>query len=418
MVPVDALAGIRVIEFASEAVPLIGKQLAEFGADVIVVEPPGGHITRTFEPFVNDEPGPESSLWWAAYNTSKRSVIADIATESGRTFVADLMLSADVVVEAEPPGKFDAAGLGYERIRTRNPGIVWLSATPFGSSDARSLEPSLDLTILAGGGPVWLCGYDDHELPPVRGGGNQGYHIAATFGVMAALTALFYRALSQKGQLIDLNMHAAASVTTESGSFEYLTAGTTVQRQTGRHAMSVVTESTLVRCQDGVYVTTGFPPRYPALFVALIDWLAQLGLREEFELTAFLEMGAQGAAIAMGDIGVDVVITEIYRAGRAALVFLAENMTADAFFTGAQARGLVCGIIYSPDEVLSDPHFVERGFPTPVTGSSGRTEVHAGAPFIAAASPWRLRTRAPMLGEHQRDVFDELYSMGSERHEA
>jgi benzylsuccinate CoA-transferase BbsE subunit len=402
------LTGLRVVELANEPAALAGKMLAELGADVVLVEPPGGDHTRSYAPFADDEPGLENSLWWASYHTSKRSIVLDRGTPADREILWSLLAAADVVLEAETPGTLASLDLHYSAIALVNPSVIWTAVTAYGQQDPRSLQPDVDLTMLAAGGPVWLCGYDDHAVAPVRGGGNQGYHIAATFAVMATLTALYHRQAGGGGQFVDVNMHAAASVTTESGSFEYLVAGTTVQRQTGRHAMSVETENTLVQCQDDVYVTTGFPPREPRLFRALLDWLADIGTAEEFASAPFLEMGADGEPISMSDIGSDPVVTEIYRTGRAALVHIAERLAARDFFAGAQERGLVCGIIYSPDEVLSDPHFQARGFPVEVEGVGGRREVHAGAPFIAAGSPWRLVSRAPMLGEHQAAILAEL----------
>ena len=99
-----------------------------------------------------------------------------------------------------------------------------MSVTPFGRTTSRAHEPATDLTLLAGGGPVWSCGYDDHSLPPVRGGGNQAFHIGSTFAVMGALTAVLHRDVTGRGQHVDVSMHAAANVTTESGSFDWLVA--------------------------------------------------------------------------------------------------------------------------------------------------------------------------------------------------
>ena len=188
------LQGLRVIELASEGGAFAGKMLADLGADVIVVEPPGGHRTRTYGPFVDGRDGdPEASLWWWYYNTSKRSVVIDLDTARGRQDFSNLVATADVVVEAEPPGRLAAFDLDHPRLRGVTPSLIWVSVTPFGRRGSTTDVPMTDLTILAGGGPVWNCGYDDHRLPPVRGGGNQAFHVASTFAVMGALTALLAR---------------------------------------------------------------------------------------------------------------------------------------------------------------------------------------------------------------------------------
>lgn len=99
------LTGIRVVELASENAAFAGKLLADLGADVVLVEPPGGHICRTYEPFVDDVPDPERSLWWWHYHTSKRGVVADLDSIEGRAMFASLAQSADVVLEGEPPDR-------------------------------------------------------------------------------------------------------------------------------------------------------------------------------------------------------------------------------------------------------------------------------------------------------------------------
>ena len=156
-----------------------------------------------------------------------------------------------------------------------------MSVTPFGRTGTRAHEPATDLTLLAGGGPVWSCGYDDHTLPPVRGGGNQAFHIGSTYAVMAALTAVLARDVTGRGQHVDVSMHAACNVTTEAGTYEWLVAQETVVRQTGRHALPMMTMPTQMLCADGRYVTTGFPPRSQRDFEALVDWVDELGFRDE-----------------------------------------------------------------------------------------------------------------------------------------
>ncbi len=175
--PIDvlpgALEGLKVVELASEHAALAGKMLGDLGADVIVVEPPGGHVTRTYGPFADDVDDPERSLWWWYYNTSKRGVVLDLATDDGAGAFRRLVADADIVLEGEAPGALADLGLDHPDLRADHERLVWVSVTPFGREGTRAHEPATDLTLLAGGGPAWSCGYDDHSLPPVRGGGNQ-----------------------------------------------------------------------------------------------------------------------------------------------------------------------------------------------------------------------------------------------------
>lgn len=180
------LAGVRVVELAGELSAYAGKVMADLGADVIVVEPPHGHVTRAYGPFADDVADPEGSLWWWWYNTSKRGVTADLTTAEGCERFRSLCADADIVLESERPGLLASYGVDHTDVRVGHPRLVWVSVTPFGRSGPRRDEPATDLTLLAGGGPVWSCGYDDHGLPPVRGGGNQGFQTASMFAVMSA----------------------------------------------------------------------------------------------------------------------------------------------------------------------------------------------------------------------------------------
>jgi benzylsuccinate CoA-transferase BbsE subunit len=401
-----ALEGLRVVELASEHAAWAGKLLGDLGADVIVVEPPGGHPSRAYGPFLDDEPGPERSLFWWNYNTTKRSVVLDLERGDDATRFRELATTADIVLEGEPPGRLAALGVDHEQLRAEHPELVWVAVTPFGRNTSRAQDPATDLTLLAGGGPAWNCGYDDHTIPPVRGGGNQAFHIASVFAVMSALTAILQRDVSGRGQFVDVSMHAAANVTTESGSFDWLVAKNTVIRQTGRHALASVTQETQVQCVDGRYVNTGFPPRHVKDFASLRDWVEELGLRDQFDDIVLLDLAIERGGISLGELREDPLIAEIYGAGRGALVFLAAHLTPEEFFLGAQTRGLAVGAVWSPEEAFTNEHFVARGFPVEIEHEDiGRTVTYPGAPFLAARSPWRIAARPPHVGEHQAEVF-------------
>ena len=404
-----ALDGLRVVELAHERIAFAGKLLADMGAEVIVVEPPGGAAARRYEPFLEDQPGTERSLYWWCYNTSKRSVTLDLEDEKGRELFLRLVATADLVIESEIPGRLDGLGLDYPQLRQVNEDLIMVSMTPFGRSGPGATAPATDLTMLAGGGPAWMCGYSDHSVPPVRGGGNQGYHLGCHYAVLAALTAVLVRDKTGTGQYCDVNMHAAANVNTEHGSYGWLVAGETVKRQTGRHAYSVPTASTQVCCADGRWVNTGVPPRTAGEFGILRNWILELDLTEEFPEVLFLEMGQQREFLDISAIGKDDEVTAIYSAARDAINLIAGKLSAYEFFIGAQSRGLSVGVIYSPEEVLEDEHFRARGFPTTVFHEDiGRSITYPGAPYRFSGTPWRISNRAPHVGEHNESVFGAL----------
>jgi len=402
-----ALTGICVIELASERIAFAGKLLADMGADVILVEPPGGDPARGYPPFLDDQPGPDRSLWWWHYHTSKRGVVIDLESAEGRAQLQALVAKADILLESEPDGRLAALALDYEDLRQIHEDLIFVSVTPFGRASPNAAAPVTDLTILAGAGSAWSCGYDDHALPPVRGGGNQGFHTGCHFAVMSALTALFYRLTSGEGQFIDVSLHAASNVTTEAASYSWLVARQTVQRQTGRHAAAVATQGTQMLCQDGRWVNTGVPPRSPAEFGFILGWLRELGLEDQFPDAIFLEIGAaMPKPITYDLIGVDAEATAIFIAGREALALIAANVAAYDFFVGFQRRGVAVGVIYSPEEAFEDEHFRARGFQTEVTHADlGRTFRYPGAPYQLPASPWRISRPAPKLGEHDAELL-------------
>lgn len=406
-----ALEGVRVVELASEHGAFAGKLLADLGADVVLVEPPAGHPTRRYAPFAGDVDDPERSLFFWHYNTSKRGVALDLDAAAGAGDFRRLVAGADVVVEAEPPGRLAELGLDHTDLRAAHPGLVWVAITPFGHDNPRTGEPATDLTVLAGGGPVWSCGYDDHTVAPVRGGGNQGLHTACLWAVMGALTALLARDVTGEGQFVDVSMHAAANVTTEAATYEWLVAGATVQRQTARHAAVHPTMNTDAVGTDGRQVNTGVPPRSAAELRAVLEWLDELGGREHFDEFALLEVGVERGGVQIHQIFGDAEAMAVFGAGRGAVQFIAERVTAYDYFVGAQSRGLACGIVYAPEEVLSDPHFVARGFPVAVRHDDlGRDVVYPGAPFHLPRSPWRISRPAPRLGEHDDEILGALHA--------
>ncbi|MDE0223748.1 MAG: CoA transferase [Gammaproteobacteria bacterium] len=404
-----ALQGVRVVELAGDSVAFAGKLLGDMGADVILVEPPGGDPARGYPPFVDDEPGEDRSLYWWHYHTSKRGVVIDLDDEAGRDRFRALVATADVLLEGEPRERLGSLGIDYEDLKSIREDLVHVAVTPYGRADPKSDLPFTDLTLMAAGGPPWSCGYDDHSLPPIRGP-LQGFHIACHFAVMSTLTALLHRALSGTGQFVDVSMTAAGNVTTEGASYNWLIARNTVQRQTGRHASVQPSVETQQLCADGRYANTGVGPRQAAGFAALDRWLRELGLDAELPEAVFLEMGANyEGPLDISKIGEDDEITAIFGASRAALRLIASRLPAQEFFIGCQSAGLTAGAVNSPEEAFEDEHFKSHGFQVPVFHEDlGRDVLYPGAPIKLPECPWAISRRAPKLGEHDDEVFAEL----------
>jgi len=394
------LHGLTVVELAHEFGAFAGRLLADAGAEVTVIEPPAGAPQRSHGPFADNEPDNKQSLAWWAENAGKRSVVADLETPEGRHKMAELIAEADIFLECEAPGTLASMSLDYEDLSVANPNLIHVAITPFGRDGVGGGVDVTDLTILARGGPMWSCGYDDHDLPPVRGRGNQAIRTACHFAVLSVLTALLARS-RHGGQFIDVNMNAAANVTTEFASYGWMAGQATVQRQTGRHATPAPTESTQVRCADGRYLNTGVPPRRGEEFRALLDLINELGLQDDFAMTSLVELGLGYDIITLAMIEDDPLVGEVFQAGREAMAFIGSRVPAHDAFLAFQSRGIACGVVWSPDETMVDPHFVERGFPTPIYHEDlDQTITYPGPAIRFTASPMGIRRRAPHLGEH------------------
>jgi crotonobetainyl-CoA:carnitine CoA-transferase CaiB-like acyl-CoA transferase len=140
-----ALTGTRIVELASERLAFAGKLLADMGADVILVEPPGGHPARGYPPFLEDQPGEDRSLYWWHYHTSKRGIVLDLEEEADRAQFRWLIASADVLLEAEPRTRLADLGIDYNQLVAERPDLIHVAMTTFGRAQARSDDPATAL---------------------------------------------------------------------------------------------------------------------------------------------------------------------------------------------------------------------------------------------------------------------------------
>ncbi len=402
---IGPLAGVRVIELASERTQYCAKLLADMGADVIAVEPPGGSPARRIGPFVNDVPDLNRSLHFWYYNTSKRGVTADLAHADGRALWARLVAGADAVLEAVAPGSLDAGGSGYSAFAERQPALVWAAITPFGQTGPYRDFAMTDLTSMAMGGPMASCGYDDLPgSPPIRPEAFHSLHMGAVYAACGVMIALLDRLTSGLGQYIDASIHEACAATTE-GSFpnwEYFRR--VVQRQTGRHAAAAITPRWQFRCADGhdINMIGGGIPRNPRSWRPLLDWMERLGRVEDLRSPEY-----DG-----------VMMENPYSRGPASAHIAAvigrfvESITAEEAYRGGQALHMPWGPVRSPDENLDDPHWHDRGFFVEVEHPElGRSYTYPGLPYLFHGTPGRVRSRAPLLGEHTYEIYVQELGM-------
>ncbi len=390
------LAGLRVLELADEKGQFCGKLMADLGADVVKIEPPGGHRTRTVGPFLHDIPHRERSLSFWHYNTSKRGMTLNLETLEGKDLFRRLVPSTDILLETEAPGYLPSLGLGYEALAPLNPRLIMCSLTPFGQTGPWRDYQTSDLLHLAAGGQMGCCGYDPEDVPdapPIAPGGGNAWHIGSHFAYIAIMAAVCYRDMSGVGQYLDASVHEACALTTEAAIPTYIYTGQVVQRQTGRAAAVEKSEPTQYITRDGAWLNTtrsGFNLT-PARLRHLAEWMDQYGLAQDL-----LDEKYQSVATIQAHVSHIAAALETFFA----------RIPLEEAWHGGQELGLPWGAIRSMDEIITDQHLQDRAFFTEVFHPElGRSYTYPGPAALYSQSPWRISRRAPLIGEHNVEIF-------------
>jgi crotonobetainyl-CoA:carnitine CoA-transferase CaiB-like acyl-CoA transferase len=394
--PPGPLTGLRILELADETGQFCGKLLGDLGADVVKIEPPGGEHCRQIGPFLDDIPHPERSLSFWYYNTSKRGITLDLGTVDGGELFRRVAATADVIVETFRPGFLASLGLDYQTLSEQNPRLILCALTPFGQTGPWRDYLSSDLLHMAAGGEMASSGYDTADVPnapPIAPGGGNAWHMGCHFAYMAIMAALVHRTVSGQGQYIDASIHEACALTTESAIANYVYRGETLLRQTGRHHAPAPTPRTQFRAKDGAYVTAlvagRLNPRYIGELADLLDTNGMAGdLRDpKYQDPAFITANTSH------------IIDDLV-AG-----FIA-SLPAEEVYHAAQERGFTWGAVRAPEALIDDPHLHDRGFWKEVEHPElDRSFVYPGEAAIYNGSPWRISRRAPLIGEHNVEIF-------------
>ena len=388
------LSGLRVLELADEKGQFCGKLMADLGAEVIKIEPVGGEAARTVGPFLDDIPHRERSLSFWHYNTSKRGITLNLETEDGRELFRRLAATADVILETFAAGYLPSLGLGYEDLIESNPRLIMCSLTSFGQTGPWRDFLAGDLLHMAAGGQMGCCGYDKEDVPgeiPIAPGGGNAWHIGSHYAYMAITAALMYRSTSERGQYIDASVHDACALTTEMHVNTYIYQGQVVTRQTGRHAAAAPTPGNQLLCKDGKYVNAAASRVTLRQFPTLVEWMDSHGLA--LDLTE--ERYQDPAVFSKSGDHIDEVVANF-----------AANLTRDEVAHGGQERGFAWGAVRTPDDLVDEGHLNDRGFWVDVPHPElGRTFKYPGPAGIYNGSPWRISSRAPLIGEHNVEIY-------------
>jgi len=378
-------AGLKVIELADDAGgEYAGRLLAEMGAEVIKIEPPQGAPTRALGPWAGGVIGPDNSLNFWFYNSNKKSVVLD-----GLEGLAPLLADADIFISTLQPKALKAAGLDLDRLCRTYPKLIVLSVTAFGLTGPWADYKSSDLVALAAGGPLNSCGYDDHAIPPIRPGGNQGYHTAASFAHIGAMLALIERQKTGLGQLVDVSMHEGLAVNVELANPYWFYPKVNVQRQTCRHAQPSPTQPALFRCADDRYVYYTLILSEQRSWEMLVKWMDSKGLAAQLVEPEFADIKYRQDNFYQ----VQEVVECFF------LVHEAEQM-----YREGQEAGLPIGILNAPEDLFADPYLQARGFFIDVDHEGIGPVKYPGAAYRFSSMAEVPRTRAPRLGEHSGEV--------------
>ncbi len=390
------LSGYRVLDLADEKGVVCGMLLAEMGADVIKVEPPCGDKGRLRGPFFHDEVHPEKSLYFLYHNVGKRSITLNLDDDEGRGLFRELVKTVDIILESHDPGYLVGIGLGYESLKQINPGLVMVSITPFGQSGPHAGYLGTDLTAMATSGLMQMIGMP--EGPPVRFGGEHTHWPSAEYAAVGAVAALYDRDFgSGKGQHVDISMQETllTHYMENHPALTWLKTGQNVIRP-GHHSR--------VHVPYGVYpAKDGWVEMCmtnPAEWEGLSAWVHEVTGND-----AILNPDYKGLAHVRGPY-VDEIIAMITE--------FTVQMDKWTLFHEGQKRNVVIMPACTVEDILIDPHLAEAGFwvelDHPVVG---RLKYPRG-PFYSEDIDVPQKA-APLLGEHNADVYLKEMGMSPER---
>jgi benzylsuccinate CoA-transferase BbsE subunit len=402
-----ALDDIRVLDLAGEIGQYCTKLLADLGADVIKIEPPGGDPVRHLPPYYHDEEGEQTSLYWLNLNTNKRSVTLDIENAEDRATFEKLVATADVVVETFDPGYLDGLGLGYEGLAKIRPDVILTSITGFGQNGPHAHYKAPDIVGVAMGGIMWLAGdpQDPPNVPPCK----QGYICASIHAAGGTLTALYHRDMTGEGQHVDVSMQESLSIAQETAmqSWDMIEALRVRNAHRGIIPLDVPGIGPY-ECTDGwVFGYVGSPAG--ATWADLLAWMFEEGKAEDLAdepyksfcgglNLRFLTTFTQDPSTIPQKMQMMSHINGVLRR------FVATK-TKWEMYEQAQGRRLLFGIVSTPEDIVKNPQLVHRRWLTPVEHPELDTTLeYPGAPYRFSETPWAIRRRPPERGQHTREL--------------
>ena len=376
--PEGMLEGVRVLDLSHDiAGSFCARLLADYGAEVVKVEPPKGSDLRRMGPFYGDDPHPEKSLFFFVLNLNKVGVTLDVESEAGKRVLRDLVRHTDVVIETFKPGYLTSLDIDYSDLEAVNPGLIMTSITPFGQTGPYSRYEGEEIVSYAMGAIMGISGTQDRE--PLKHGGFQAQYEAGLNAAGATAMALFLRESTDEGQHIDVSTTECVSSSLIANQTLYAFTGGVP----GRRPPVGTLFGQPMACKDGwiLYQTGG-----GATWAEIADFFGKPELLEP-RFSTRVQRAEYGEEIDA------ILLDAIKDRGRWEL------------FNEASQKRMVFGLVQTPEELAHCPQLESRGFYREVDHPvMGGLRVPAVL-FDMSVTPYQMQHPAPLLGQHNREVY-------------
>ena len=387
----QVLADLRVLELGDYiSAAYCARLLADYGAQVVKVEPPGaGDTARRHGPFPNNEPDPESSGLFLALNTNKLGVTLDVATPTGAGLLRDLVRHVDVLVENNHPDDLERWGLTYQRLKEINPALVMTSITVFGHEGPYGRHKGYALTASAAGGAAHRIG--DPKRYPIAMPYDRADYWGGMNGAPATMLALAARRRTGRGQHVDIS--TTECINTFGNGNDMIAYADTgfVTRRRGIHVENMAYPYTILPCKDGYF---GLILGYQRHWDRLVDLIGNPPWSREPRYRDRAAMGFQYPE----------EVDELMKP------WLAQH-TKQELWAMCRERGIPYHAVQTVDEVLHWEQLQVRDYWRQAHDGQGRSWTLPGAPFKMSRTPARAKGPAPRLGQHNKQVYGGMLGL-------
>ncbi|REJ07128.1 CaiB/BaiF CoA transferase family protein [Halobacillus trueperi] len=385
------LQGVRVLELGTLlAGPFTGRLLADFGAEVIKVEPPGKSDPMRNWGKKKDGVG----LWWPIQSRNKKSITLNLREEAGQRVLKDLVKESDIIIENFRPGTMEKWGLSYERLSEINPKIIMVRTSGFGQTGPYNKRAGFGSVAEAMGGLRYVTGFPDR--PPSRIGISIGDTLAALFATIGCLTALHERERSGEGQVVDTAIYEAVFSVMESTIPDYLLTGYVRERM--GNILPGVAPSNIYLTKDETFIVIG--ANSDGVFMRLCEAMAEpeLAVNEKYSTH-------DARAKHMKEL--DLHIEQ-----------WTKSLTAEESLALLEKHGVPSGMIYSAKDIVEDPHYKEREMIVPVEHPElGEFPMPGVVPKLSRTPGKIHKPGAVKMGVDNEKVFKDILGMTNEQME-